>query len=35
MFTHATEEIGEIARQFFNRETQIRNFSESNLSEEI
>jgi len=35
MFTHLVEEIGEIARQLFNKGSNMRNFDESNLREEI
>lgn len=35
IFTHLVEEIGEIARQIFNKKSKMREFSESNLKEEI
>jgi NTP pyrophosphatase (non-canonical NTP hydrolase) len=35
IFTHAVEEIGEIARQVFNKSSGMRNYNQENLKEEI
>ena len=35
IFIHLTEEIGEIARQIFNKNSNMRNYDETNLKEEI